>query len=208
MGPARLKLVLDQHLWQDADHLNTKKLWEYLASYLYLPRLRDNNLLAEAIRAGISELICDHFAYAERFDEESGKYEGLKMTGGGSVIIDSMSVVVKPEVAIGQKPKPGEAPQPGPGEKPEEKPEPKSKVKALPKRFFGTVDIDPDRAARDMGKIAEEVLQHLTVLPKAKMRVSVEIDAEAPEGVSEDTQRVVTENCQTLKFKDHGFEDS
>ena len=68
--------------------------------------------------------------------------------------------------------------------------------------------IDPDRAARDMGKISEEVLQHLTVLPNAKMRVTVEIDAEAPDGVSEDTQRVVTENCQTLKFKDHGFEES
>ena len=78
----------------------------------------------------------------------------------------------------------------------------------MPKRFFGTVEVDPDRVARDMGKIAEEVLQHLTVLPKAKMRVTVEIDAEVPEGVSEDTQRVVTENCQTLKFKSHGFERS
>ena len=68
--------------------------------------------------------------------------------------------------------------------------------------------IDPDRAARDMGKISEEVLQHLTVLPNAKIRVTVEIDAEAPEGVSEDTQRVVTENCQTLKFKDNGLEES
>ena len=78
----------------------------------------------------------------------------------------------------------------------------------MPKRFFGTVDIDPDRAARDMGRIAEEVLQHLTVLPNTKIRVTVEIDAEAPDGVSEDTQRIVTENCQTLKFKDHGFEKS
>ena len=49
-----------------------------------------------------------------------------------------------------------------------------------------------------MGKIAEEVLQHLTVLPKSKMRVTIEIDAEVPEGVAEDTQRVLTENCQTL----------
>ena len=95
MGPVRLKLILDQHLWQDADHLNTKKLWEYLASYLYLPRLRDSSVLAGAIQAGINELVCDQFAYAERFDEETRKYEGLKMTGGGTVIIDSMSVVVK-----------------------------------------------------------------------------------------------------------------
>ena len=68
--------------------------------------------------------------------------------------------------------------------------------------------FDPDRAARDTGKIAEEVLQHLTVLTKAKMRVTVEIDAEVPDGVSEDTQCVVTENRQTLRFKSHGFEKS
>ncbi len=54
----------------------------------------------------------------------------------------------------------------------------------------------------------ERQLQHLTVLPKARMRVTVEIEAEVPDGVSEDTQRVITENCQTLKFKDHGFEES
>ncbi len=48
--------------------------------------------------------------------------------------------------------------------------------------------------------------RHLTVLPNTRMRVSVEIEAETPEGVPEDTQRTVTENCQTLKFKDHGFE--
>ena len=77
-----------------------------------------------------------------------------------------------------------------------------------PKRFFATVELDPDRAGRDAGRIAEEVLQHLTVLPKAKVRITVEIDAEVPDGVSEETQRVVSENCQTLKFKSHGFEKS
>jgi hypothetical protein len=36
--------------------------------------------------------------------------------------------------------------------------------------------------------------------------VTVEIEAEAPGGVSEQVQRVVAENCRTLKFKSHGFE--
>ena len=49
----------------------------------------------------------------------------------------------------------------------------------------------------DVGKIAEEMLQHLTTLPGATVNVTVEIDAEAPDGVSEEVQRVVTENCQT-----------
>ena len=38
--------------------------------------------------------------------------------------------------------------------------------------------------------------------------MTVEIDAEVPEGVSDDRQRVANENCQTLRFKSHGFEES
>ncbi len=213
-GPARLKLVLDQYLWSSVDHLNTKKLWEYLASYLYLPRLRDSTILAEAIKAGISELVGDHFGYAERFDEDTKRYEGLKLTGGGSVLIDSMSVVVKPEIAKAQQDKEQPQPPPGPGEGPEPPPAPPPGEKRkpgeaqLPTRFFGTIDLDPDRAGRDAGRIAEEVLQHLSVLPNSKVRVTVEIDVDAPEGVSEEIQRVVDENCQTLKFKSHGFEQN
>ncbi len=45
-------------------------------------------------------------------------------------------------------------------------------------------------------------------LPKSNVKVTVEIEAQIPDGVAEDTQRVVNENCQTLKFKSHGFERS
>ena len=41
----------------------------------------------------------------------------------------------------------------------------------LPRQFFGTVAIDPDRAGRDMGDVTEEVLQNLTTLPGARVRV-------------------------------------
>ena len=61
------------------------------------------------------------------------------------------------------------------------------------------------RAVRDIGKIANEILQHLTVLPNSNVKVTDEIEADVPNGVDDAMQRVVTENCQTLKFKDHGF---
>jgi hypothetical protein len=57
-----------------------------------------------------------------------------------------------------------------------------------------------------MGQIAEEILQHLTTLAGAKVKVTVEIEAEVPDGVNEDFQRALNENCQTLHFKSHGFE--
>lgn len=218
MGPARLKLVLDGYLWPSAHHVGTRQLWEYLASYLYLPRLREVRVLEEAIRGGIGQLVCDHFAYADRYDDAAGRYEGLRLTGGGSIVIDGLSVLVKPEVAKAQQ----DAEQPqaagaaadparpsgasgasGASELKGDQPEP---ADVLPRRFFATVELSPDRAARDMGRVAEEVLQHLTTLPGAKVRVTVEIDAGIPNGAAEPIQRVVHENCQTLKFKTHGFE--
>ncbi len=45
-------------------------------------------------------------------------------------------------------------------------------------------------------------------VPGGKVKVTVEIEAEVPEGVSDDVQRVINENCQTLRFKSHGFEES
>ena len=59
-----------------------------------------------------------------------------------------------------------------------------------------------------MGQVAEEVLQHLTTLPGGKVKVTVEIEADMLEGVSDDVRRVINENCQTLRFKSHGFEES
>ena len=76
-----------------------------------------------------------------------------------------------------------------------------------PRRFFGAIRLDPDRAGRDMGTVAEEVLQHLTTLPGAEVEVSVEISAKVPDGVSRTVRRIVEENCRTLRFRAHGFEE-
>ena len=75
------------------------------------------------------------------------------------------------------------------------------------RRFFGTVRLDPDRAGRDMGTVAEEVLQHLTTLPGAEVEVSVEISAKVSAGVDRTVRRIVEENCRTLRFRSHGFEE-
>jgi Flp pilus assembly protein CpaB len=63
------------------------------------------------------------------------------------------------------------------------------------------------RVGRDAGKIAEEVIQHLAGLPNSKVDVTLEIRAEAADGVPDNIVRTVTENCRTLKFKTHGFEE-
>ena len=220
IGPARLSIPINNYLWGSGNHVGTKKLWEYFASYLYLPRLRDKNVLAEAIRDGISKLFCEHFAYAEGYDESTERYLGLITAGGGSVVIDSSSVIVKPDVAKQQEEADkAKRPTPGGGEsgpskedggggvRPgEEVREPEPKKTILPKRFFGSVGLNPDRLGREAGRIAEEILQHLSTIRGTQIKVTLEIEATIPSGVAEDTQRVVTENCQTLRFDKQGFE--
>ena len=77
----------------------------------------------------------------------------------------------------------------------------------LPRRFFGTIRLDPIRAGRDMSVVTEEVVQHLSALPGAEVEVSVEISATVPDGVSETVRRIVDENCKALRFRSHEFED-
>jgi uncharacterized protein len=100
LGPARLRMELDRTLWRDQDHLGIKQLWAHLCSYLYLPCLRDQDILRQAIQEGISTVIVSpEFAYAEGYDEEAGRYIGLRLGGGGSLDMASSSLLVKPNVA-------------------------------------------------------------------------------------------------------------
>lgn len=231
LGPARLKMELDRALWRDADHINTRQLWEYLCSYLYLPRLKDQDVLLRAIQEGISTVASsDVFAYAGGYDEEFGMYMGLRTGGGGSAILDSTSLLVKPEAARAQvELEEEEARQREQGERAgadgtagtggsDTRPDTSyvpdghgdSRVSppgsTLPRRFYASVTLDPNRVGRDAGKIADEVLSHLSTLPGARLKVSVEIEAEIPEGAPEDVQRTVSENAGVLKFDSHGFE--
>ncbi|MBW1961124.1 MAG: hypothetical protein JRJ04_06685 [Deltaproteobacteria bacterium] len=190
-----------------------KKLWEYFTTYLYLPRLKDGEVLIQAIQDGIQQLTwAEHFAYAERYDEEQKRYVGLKAGQLTSVILDDHSVIIKPQVAKKQleketeKPIPGKEPgeeEPGEREPYEEKPEKPAK----PRRFHGSVKLDATRLGRDAGNIGKEVVQHLSALVGAEVEVTLEISAKIPDGAPDHVIRTVTENCNTLSFATYGFEE-
>jgi len=75
-----------------------------------------------------------------------------------------------------------------------------------PNLFVGSVKLDGGRIGRDAGKIAEEVIQHLSTLPGAEVEVTLEIHVRVPGGVGDDVVRTVSENARTLKFTSVGFE--
>ena len=76
-----------------------------------------------------------------------------------------------------------------------------------PKRFHGSVSLNPSRVGRDASQIAAEIVAHLEGLVGSELKVTLEIEAFFPEGAPENVVRTVTENSNTLKFTSHGFED-
>lgn len=66
--------------------------------------------------------------------------------------------------------------------------------------------LDGDRIGRDAGKVAEEIVQHLSTLPGAEVEVTLEIRVSVPGGVGEKVRRDVEENARVLKFTHQRFE--
>jgi hypothetical protein len=67
--------------------------------------------------------------------------------------------------------------------------------------------LDPARVGRDAGRIADEVISHLSGLVGSSVKVTLEIEAAIEAGAPENVVRTVTENSRTLKFTTHGFEE-
>jgi predicted AAA+ superfamily ATPase len=232
MGGSRLRMELDRWLWRDKDHVSLGQLAEWFPRYLYLPRIVDKEVLVGAIRDGMGQILLDDtFALADRFDDAEGRYRNLQLRGPRGHI-DNSTLLVKPTVAKAQilqdereaadkaladaLAKKEAAPEGSgivhphgvgdPGLRPQHTDVRPTEKPKQPNLFTATVELDPNRLGRDAGKIAEEVLQHLTLLTGARAKVSLEIEIVVPAGVADDVVRTVTENCNTLKFKRHGFE--
>jgi predicted AAA+ superfamily ATPase len=217
---ARLRMDLDGvPLWR-GDHVGLRQLWSDYTQYLYLPRLRDSEVMLGAVRQGVSLLTWDPdtFAYASAYDEPAGRYVGLVAGEHPSVVLDAESVLVKPNVAARQRAAdqvPGPAPRQPPaaagttlgGSGPATGGGPSRPVApTLPTRFYGRVSVDPVRMLRDLGDLAEAIVAQLG-RAGAEVSITVEVDAKAVGGFPDDVQRTVSENARTLKFEAHEFEE-
>jgi hypothetical protein len=209
--------------------VSLKQLAEDLARYLYLPRLRDEDVLIAAIREGLERFTwqSETFAYADAWDESRGRYKGLKIGHGARILTDADRLLVKPEIAAeqmeadrqqaagGTSTSPAGTgstgggtsvvpPQPGTGSGGLVPPPPPAREL---RRFHGSAKLDPVRLGRDASQIAEEIVQHLTRIVGGNVEITLEIQAELPEAAPEKLVRDVTENCRTLRFDSYGFEE-
>ena len=212
-APTILRLEMDRvPLWRGA-HVAVAQLADDFGRYLYLSRLLDPQVLLRSISDGLALMSWeqDSFAYADGYDEEAGRYRGLRCQERITFAdAGAPGLLVKPEAARAQLDKerpqePGtklpDPPDPDPDTDREQPPPPRPL-----KRFHGAVPLDALRAGRDAGRVAEEVIAHLAGLDGAKVNVTLEIEAEFPDGFPDAVRRAVTENGRTLNFTDHGFE--
>ncbi len=93
-APDNLKMELDRYIWGEGKgwEVGLKQLWEYLAQYVYLPRLYDHEVLLDAVQEGVSRLL-PTFAYATGKDAE-GYHTGVVVQNSGSIYFDDRSLIV------------------------------------------------------------------------------------------------------------------
>lgn len=219
-SPRMIRMDLDSKLaivW-DNGHVNVGQLWGLYCSYPYLARLKNRQVLADAVLEALNLILFNEegFALAEDFDSASGKYVGLTLPGSTGFFgsVTDQTLIVKPVVAMKQNV--DEAGN-NKSELPRETgavPPVEEKITdqtfsnpAHKKRYFGVFEVDAERYSRDLNRLSQEILQHISSLDNVDLNISIEIQASAAEGFTPEKMRVILENAKTLKFKHSSFEE-
>ena len=226
-APALLKMALDDVLWKDSNCIQIKKLWEYLCTYCYLPRLARYSVLEDAVQTGVNSK--EYFAIAsgrsdDRFlDLKFNQYVGFIQPSDYLVkkaaAFEQIAMEKQEPVSDGAGPvgpstgtlpdrltppeiKPGGVPVSGDSSGEEAPP-------LAPKNthFYMSATLDNTRINRDVQRYVEEIISHLTSVDGCKVEVSLEVIVQAPEGLPMPIVRTVMENCRTLKVKDFGVDN-
>jgi hypothetical protein len=212
-SPIHLRTKLKELYWKsDKATAKAADFWEDTLRYLYLPRLKDRNVLAQAIVKGASTR--DFFGTA--YGEHDGKFDGFKL-GDANVQFDDTLLLIEPEtsaayeaeqlaaVPVPTVPPPvtpsGPAPvQPNPATPQGAAPVPTPAAPTRAKAFIGSADIAPATAKMRLVQITDEIISILASDPNAELKVTIEIQASFANGVPDQTKRAISENAKTLGF--------
>jgi hypothetical protein len=219
-SPIHLRGELKKLYWKaDKPAFGAMAFWEDTLRYIYLPRLKNRAVLEKAIIQGASSR--DFFGAA--FGQSGETFEGFKF-GDKNVQLDDTLLLIEPEAAkqyeAAHIPPPapihgpgGDQPPTGPGGPTAGPGETTPPVRTLttsgaPKAhaFIGTAEVSAATAKMRLVQIAEEVISLLASDPQAIVNVRVEINADFPDGVSDQIKRAISENAISLGFKNKTWE--
>lgn len=226
-APALLQMSLDDLLWKDSDDIQIKKLWEYLSTYCYLPRLANYSVLEDAILRGVAS--DEYFALAGAYNKNRYvdlKYNKTVFSVNPSDLLVKINVALKQIAAEKQEEShTGGTPQTsvqegighgengsvsgGGGQTGSGNHTGGGNTSDFPQntRFYMSARLDTTRVNRDMNNYVQEIIQHLMAVDGSNVELTLEVNVYAPKGIPASTVRTVSENCRTLKITDFGFDD-
>jgi predicted AAA+ superfamily ATPase len=208
-SPIHLRAKLKELYWKvDKPAKKAAEFWEDTLRYLYLPRLKDRGVLAQAIVKGAGTR--DFFGTA--YGEHEGKFDGFKF-GDANVQFDDTLLLIEPGAAkayeAANQPAPTPPPtHPGPvppgptpsGPTPPSPTPPGPLPPTKAKSFHGSSEVAPATAKMRLVQIADEIIAIIAADPNAAVKVRVEIEATFANGAADQTKRAVSENAKTLGF--------
>ncbi len=232
-APIHLATMLRQWFWKDDQpEANALDVWQKTCQYLYLPRLKDDQVFQLTVSAGVENQ--DFFAVAQ--GKAEGRYLGFVYGKRSTIIMDASLLLLEPGAASAYVEKlradeeatraPAPSPAPGPeglatatgspaqgmaapaartsaGSTTSEATQPAGRPK---RRFYASIDLDPTLAKKQFADIVDEVVQQFTAKHGVKVRISIDLAAETPVGFDDGLQRAVSENCRVLRFNSAEFE--
>ena len=222
-SPVHLRNKLRELYWKsDRVAVGAMAFWEDTQRYLYLPRLKARDVLAQAIVKGAATKDFFATAYAQKGED----FEGFKF-GDSNVQLDDTLFLIDPDAArkfegvlaaraaagTAASPTPAAAsavyPTPTDGTIPAavgESPGTQSGGHAKARAFYGASEINAATAKMRLVQIAEEIVSILASDPNASVKITLEISADYPNGVSDQIKRSVSENAGSLGFKTKTWE--
>jgi uncharacterized protein len=210
-SPIHLRTKLKDLYWKDGKPaVKAADFWEDTLRYLYLPRLKDRGVIAQAMVKGAGTR--DFFGTA--YGEYEGKFDGFKF-GDSNVQFDDTLLLIEPESAKAYEATHPSVVQPSittqnqlfqetPPDCAAPRPTPAGAQAAT--TFHGSAGVASAAAKMRLVQIAEEIIAVLASDPKADVKVTVEISAHYPEGVASQIKRAVSENATSLGFKHKTWE--
>jgi predicted AAA+ superfamily ATPase len=221
-SPIHLRDTLKKLYWkEDKDFVVAIAVWEDMQRYLYLPRLKDRDTLAQAVVKGAATKDFFGTAYAQ-----TGQvFEGFRL-GDANVQLDDTLLLIEPEAAKSYEANLIASSTVAPGGVKTTNPPskataggnmlfepPTAGVGTLPTigvgkagSYYGSVEVNPATAKIRMVQLAEEIINHLVADSQAEIRITVEISAGFPNGLSDQVKRTVSENAKSLGFKTSTWE--
>lgn len=225
LGPPILGSTLNKELstlWFESGEISVGELWNLFVRHPYMPRLAQREVLDEAIRKALHSVLLDEekFAIALGKDSGSGNYSGLILPPDNlsSLQVTDNTLLIRWDLAEAQHVErvasegsrdpdantEDKIPSSGPIS-PESQTPSKSISPEKPTRYFGRIEINSALYSKEIAAVMKEVIDHL-VATGAKLEISLELDAEKPDGFSDSEVRIVAENSKVLGFEEQsGF---